>query len=85
MMSMETTITEQDVASFWNTAEPEDQDRIALSSGVKSYNLKMFAPLYTWWKYCNKKSQNRLRPFIVAELEKKPKKVGIKTCCKQVA
>ncbi len=63
-------IAESAIAQFWDQAEPEIQEQIALSAGVQRGNLDSFGPLFTWWRYCNKRSKNRLQPVIEKILDK---------------
>ncbi len=65
--------TETQIAAFWDSAELESQEQVAICSGISRNNLGSFAPLYTYWQYCNKRSKNRLRPVIEKTMEENGK------------
>ena len=60
------------MGKIWDSLEPEEQEKIALSTGLKPSQVRRFEPMYTYWKYCMPISKNRLIPAIVDYLKQNP-------------
>ncbi len=62
-------------AAFWDNADLDELERVALSVGISKYQVRNgdYAPLTTYWRYIYPNSKERLAPKILNLIEEKKK------------